>query len=608
MIATAPPDVAVERDVEVPMRDGVRLATDIYRPATGGKWPALLERTPYGKRAIDAHEYPPRTRAEIAAALAASGYLVAVQDCRGRHASPGRFEKYIGEDRDGADTIAWLAARPDCTGRVGMYGFSYGSAVQVAAASAGPPALRAMVADSGGFADAHRDGIRQGGVLLLKQVLWAYREAANSPTAARDPALRATLASFDINDWIRRIPWHAGASPLAALPEYETPLIELWTHAVFDGFWRRAGLWAEGFHARFSAAAGLFMSGWYDDSLPSTLANFAGLARLGKAPQCLIVGPWTHGGRSRSHAGDVDFGPAAPLDGALASDYLALRRAWFDAHLKGAADDGGAPVRLFVMGGGPGGRDGAGRLRHGGAWRGFAAWPPPEARPLDFHLHADGALRREPPADDPGPLVWRHDPDDPVPTIGGAIQSGEPVMIGGAFDQRERADFFGCRAPGRRLRDRPDVLAFETEKLRTAFAIAGPISATLHVATDAPDTDVVLRLIDVHPPTPDDPDGFALNLCHGVLRLRWRKSREFPAFVEPGEVAVARVDFHPTANLFGAGHRIRLEVASASFPHFDVNPNTGEPDGTSRFRRVATNALFCGRGRPSRLTLSAIPS
>lgn len=601
MNRAARPGVVVERDVRVPMRDGVRLATDIYRPDGAAPLPALLERTPYGKRGSDAHEHPKRARPEVAAELAAGGYVVAVQDCRGRYGSGGTFEKYLGEDRDGADTIAWLAARPDCAGAVGMYGFSYSSATQIAAASAGPPALRAMIPDSGGFADAHRDGVRQGGVLLLKQALWAYREAANGPAAARDPALRAKLASFDIREWIAKLPWRKGASPLSAAPEYEAPLLDLWTREEFDEFWRRPGLWAEGFHDRFPSAAGLFLSGWYDDSLPSTLANFAGLARRGRAPQRLIVGPWTHGGRSRTYAGDVDFGPAAMLDGNLARDYLDLRRSWFDAHLKRAGADDDASVRLFVMGGGPGGYDEAGRLRHGGAWRDFAAWPPPEAQALPLHLHADGMLREAPPAGDPPPVAWRHDPDDPVPTIGGAVQSGEPVMAGGAFDQRERADFFGCRAPGRRLRDRPDVRAFETEPLVSPLAIAGPIHALLHVVSDCPDTDLVLRLIDVHP------DGFALNLCHGIRRLRWRNSRARAELLSPGEVATVRVDFHPTANLFAAGHRIRLEVASSSFPHFDVNPNTGEPDGRSTHRRVATNALFCGRARPSTLVLPILP-
>ncbi|MBM3523838.1 MAG: CocE/NonD family hydrolase [Alphaproteobacteria bacterium] len=607
MAPGVPPGVVVESDVMVAMRDGTRLATDVFRPADArGPLPALLERTPYGRRETCRHEHPARSRGEIAAALAAAGYVVAVQDCRGRYGSEGRFEKYLGEDRDGADTLAWLARLPGCDGRVGMHGFSYGAATQIAAASAGAPALHAIIPEAGGFLNAHRSGVRQGGALNLKQVTWAYREALNSPAAARDPAIRARIAAFDIREWIRRLPWRAGESPLAALPEYEAPLLDLWTHAAFDGFWKRAGLWAEGFHDRFPPASGLFLAGWYDDNLPSTVGNYAALARLGRAPQRLIVGPWIHGGRSDSHAGEVEFGPAAPLDGNLAPDYLALRREWFAARLLGAGEARTAPVRLFVMGGGPGGRDRAGRLRHGGAWRDFASWPPPEARPTDFHLHADGRLDVQLPADDSPERRWTHDPDDPVPTIGGAIQSGEPVMVGGAFDQRERPDFFGCRPPFRRLADRPDVLAFETAPLAHALAIAGPVEARLFVASDGPDTDIVLRLIDVHPPTRDDPDGFAMNISGGILRLRWRESWETPRFLAAGEVAAIRVELAPIANLFAVGHRIRLEVASSSFPHFDVNPNTGEPDGLSRGRRVATNALFCRRARPSRLVLPVL--
>jgi len=601
--------VIVARDVMVAMRDGVRIATDIYRPAgMRAPLPALLERTPYGKHATCRHEHPSRSRGDIATSLAAAGYLVAVQDCRGRYASEGVFTKYIGEDADGADALAWLAAQSGCDGRAGMHGFSYGASTQIAAASAGATALRAMIPEAGGFFCAHRSGVRHGGALGLKQVLWAYREALNSPAAARDPALRARLASYDIRDWIRRLPWRAGESPLSALPEYEAPLLDLWTHAAFDGFWRRAGLWAEGFHHRFPPVAGLFLAGWYDDNAPTTVDNFAALQRLNRAPQRLIVGPWTHGGRAQAHAGEVDFGAAAPLDGNLAVDYLALRRSWFDEQLRGAtADPGSAPVRLFVMGGGGGQRNIAGRLEHGGSWRSFTAWPPPEARSTVFHLHADGSLAIEPPAGDPAPCRWMHDPDDPVPTIGGAIQSGEPVMVGGAFDQRERAEFFGCTRPGRRLVDRPDVLGFESAALGREVVIAGPVDATLYVASDGSDTDVVLRLVDVYPPTPNDPDGFAMNLCHGILRLRWRESWEDARPMVPGEIYAVRVELYPTANLFAVGHRIRLEVSSASFPHLDVNPNTGEPDGLSRSRRISTNALFCQARRPSRLVLPVLP-
>jgi putative CocE/NonD family hydrolase len=230
----------------------------------------------------------------------------------------------------------------------------------------------------------------------------------------------------------------------------------------------------------------------------------------------------THGARSVSHAGDVDFGPHATLDGNLDEDYATMRLRWFDAHLKpetGVAPP--PPVRYFLMGGGSGRRTPDGRLDHGGRWHTATAWPPEETRNIVLELRADGSLA-EPgsPRPEPAFLEYDFDPRDPVPTLGGQVTSGEPVMSGGAYHQRPDERFFGARPPFLPLESRPDVLMFQTPPLTEDIAVAGPIAVRLTVSSSAPDTDFTVKLLDVHPPSADYPQGFAMNLTDGILRCR----------------------------------------------------------------------------------------
>jgi putative CocE/NonD family hydrolase len=192
-------------------------------------------------------------------------------------------------------------------------------------------------------------------------------------------------------------------------------------------------------------------------------------------------------------------------------------------------------------------------------------------------------------------LSYDHDPRDPVPTIGGALTSGEPIFTGGAFDQVEAEGVFGCTAPGMPLSARRDVLSFETPPLAEDTAVVGPVTVRLRVSTDAPDTDFTAKLIDVYPPSADYPRGYAMNLTDGIFRVRYRRGFDAPAPVAPDEGAFT-IEITPfaTANLFAKGHRIRLDIASSNFPKYDINPNTGEPEGTSRRSRVATNTLHLG--------------
>ncbi|MER6809297.1 CocE/NonD family hydrolase [Spirillospora sp. NPDC000708] len=613
------------RVVRTAMRDGTVLVADLYSPGRALEArPVLLERTPYGRRArresdgLDRHGepvFPDRS----AALFVARGYNVVRQDCRGRGDSEGRFVKYLGEAEDGYDTVEWIGAQPWCDGRVATTGVSYSAHVQTALAALSPRPLAAMFVDSGGFASAYEAGIRMGGAFELKQATWAYRHALNSPAAHRDPVVRASLQSQDLPAWFRAMPWRRGASPLRAVPEYEEYLLEQWEHGAFGEFWQRLGLFGRGSYDRFPDVPSLHMVSWYDPYVLTAVENFRALTEAKSSPAYLVVGPWTHGARSVRHSGDVDFGPRAVLDGNLAPDYWEFRARWFARHLGGDAPSGDGPsgdgaaaedfprVQYFLMGGGSGRRTAEGRLDHGGEWRTAATWPPQEATAVRLYLRQDGSLTEALPRDGADDrLEYDFDPANPVPTIGGQITSGEPVMRGGAFDQCPTDETFGCEPPHLPLAARPDVLVFQTEPLEEDVAIAGPVRVRLSVASSAPDTDFTVRLIDVHPPNADYPNGYAMNLTDGILRCRYRNSFASPEPMRPGTVYEITVTAPDTANLFARGHRIRLDVSSSNFPRFDVNPNTGGPEAAARRRVVAVNEVHLSPEHPSWLSVHVL--
>ena len=605
-------NILVRRDVMVPMRDGVRLATDIYRPSLEAcpsttPFPVLLERTPYDKRGTNAADRTraapiPLSKPQIASRFAQAGYIVAVQDCRGRYGSEGVFAKYVSEAEDGWDTVCWLKQQPWCNGRIGTFGLSYGAHVQAALASLGPPDLAAMFLDSGGFSNAYESGIRQGGAFELKQATWAYRHALLSPAIQADPARRNALEKEDIAAWFTRMPWRPGHSPLSLAPDYEEVLFEQWRNERFDGYWQRPGLFARGYYDRFCHIPAVHLCGWYDPYAKTAVDNFVGTSGHSGAHVRLLLGPWTHGQRSLTYAGEVDFGSNAALDDAIAPDYIALRIAWFDRHLKGrkAPDYFASPVKLFVMGGGTGLRNAAGRLDHGGYWREGTRWPLPGIVERRLYLD-DSRLREEAGAE--GVCECLCDPFHPVPTIGGATASGAPVMAAGAFDQRETTGVFGASPPYRTLAQRQDVRVFESAPLERAIELIGAFTAILYVSSSATDADVMLKLIDVYPPSEAWPNGFAMNLSHGVLRLRFRDSFIHPTPVDPGRVYRIVIEGFPIANRFAAGHRIRLDIAGSNFPHFDLNPHTGEPAGEASALQVAQLKIHTGTSYPSHILI-----
>ncbi|WP_210569816.1 CocE/NonD family hydrolase [Streptomyces sp. GESEQ-4] len=598
------------RTLRIPMRDGIRLAADLYsaspEPETTAL-PVLLERTPYGRRAQrgsdqDRSDAPVPQPEDIARHFTEARYHVVRQDCRGRGDSEGTFVKYLGEGPDGADTIAWLRNQPWCDGRVVMTGVSYSAHVQAAAAAEGATGLAAMFQDSGGFSCAYDAGMRMGGAFELKQVTWALRHAVHSPEAAADPVLAEQLLRVDATGWFAAMPWRPGCTPLRHLSAYEDFLLEQWRQDSFGDYYRNPAIYGRGFYDRFPDAPSLHMGSWYDPYVRSTIENFTALRELKSAPSYLVMGPWTHGHHCETYAGDVDFGPRATLDGNLAPSYLEFRRRWFDRALGRASDSDLPAVQYFLMGGGDGRWDAAGRMRHGGEWRTDTRWPPAATAPVDLYLTADGALDVTPPTVAAASVTYDFDPRRPVPTMGGQVTSGEPVMTGGAYDQNAPdARVYGAREPYLPLDSRPDVISLSTPPLERDVVLAGPVSARLHISTTAPDTDFTIKLIDVHPPNADYPHGFAMNLTDGIVRCRFHRSYESPELLIPGKVYEIEVTAPDTANRFAAGHRIRLDVSSSNFPRFDVNTNTGEPEAAARRTAVAVNTVHMDAERPSHL-------
>ena len=607
-------DVIVERDVMVTMRDGVRLATDVYLPAKDGKaidsrLPAIMERTPYGKTErsrseIEVGMATPMKREEVALYFVRAGYAVIYQDCRGRYNSEGEFSKYISEAADGYDTAGWLVEQPWSNGKFGTMGLSYAAHTQAALACLNPSGLACMVMDSGGFSNAYQCGIRQGGAFELKQATWAYNQAIGEG----NELARAAIEAEDIHAWFSAMPWSEGVSPVRWMPEYEDYLLEQWRSGTFDESWRRVGLYMEGFYETFPEIPIVLMSSWYDAYVKSTLDNYRGLSGKDSRPLQLIMGPWLHGNRNSTFAGDTSFGPAAPLGGNVTESWLSFRRDWFDRWLKSKENHvAAAPVvRLFVMGGGSGKRNAEGRLDHGGYWIEASDWPLPETEFKSYYIHENGSLSTDMPETGAAPFAYDFDPKNPVPTIGGSLTSGQPIFEGGGFDQREGERFFGSRHPGLPLAARADVLSFETAPLEDEIAVVGPIVVELHVSSDGPDTDFTAKLIDVYPPSKDYPTGYALNITDGVIRCRYRNSWEKPEPIAAGEVFKVIIEPFATANRFAKGHRIRLDISSSNFPKYDVNPNSFAPEGRGRTTRIARNSVFCDAARPSSIRLPIV--
>jgi len=593
-------EVIVRKDETIGVRDGTRLAADIYLPAKSGaavdgRHPTLLCRTPYDKgRSGDV---------DAARWFAAHGFAVVINDCRGRFGSEGHWRMLVDDPEDGADVVKWIVGQPWSTGKIGTFGTSYVGGTQHALACANPPGLACMIpVDS--VSNTGIAGIRHSGAFELRFFNWAFLHGGpNSRDALANPALKVALAreATLVPQHLMRLPVRPGTTPLKNVPDTEAWLVEVMRHGDYDAYWKQPGYSVVDNVDRYADVPVYHVTGWYDSWCRQNVLNYQALSKAKKSPQRLIVGPWTHGSQTHAFAGQVEF----PADAAL--DFNEWRLRWFDRWVRGIENgvEKDGPVRIFVMGGGDGRKSKNGRLQHGGTWRTEQGFPLERTKFTPCYLQPSGKLSPERPAAS-GSTTFRFDPNDPVPSIGGNISSFAGILEPGGFDQRCRKDtaFAKDELP---LSERRDVLAFQTDPLRDDVEVTGPIAVNLFVSSTAVDTDFTAKLIDVYPPNPDYPLGFDLNIGDSIIRMRYRDSLAKAELMKPGEVYKATIHLYPTSNVFAKGHRIRVDVSSSNFPRFDVNPNTGEPLQQHRRMIAADNTVYLGGERASHIVLPVIP-
>jgi putative CocE/NonD family hydrolase len=592
-------------DVMVPMRDGVRLATDVYRPTSEGKpledrRPVVLIRTPYNKGNGQSSE---------GKYFAAHGYVAVIQDTRGRYQSEGVWHWLTDDGPDGVDCCAWIAEQPWSDGRIGMMGTSYVGGTQHAVAMAGSPHLKTVIPVDA-VSNMGRQSMRNAGAFEMRFWNWIMLNAGKGSNAAQDPGTAAILAEMAVqrHEYLKLLPLRPGTTPLKLAPEYEAWLIEAMRHGANDTFWEQNNI--VDYPERYSDIPVYLVGGWYDSWAGNTTANYMALKPRLKSDVYLIMGPWVHGAQGSSAHGQVNFGHEAAI-----ADPLGWRRIWFDHYLKGEANDIGAAapfettVRIFVMGSGDGRKDDQGRLVHGGYWRNEHEWPLARAVPTKFFIHPAGKLSTQEPAlsgTAESATSLKFDPANPVPTIGGNISTGNDILLQGAWDQRGGPHVWNWPKPIP-LSARNDVLVFQTEPLADDLEVTGEIDVQLWVSSTAVDTDFTAKLIDVYPPSSGFPGGFDLNIGDGICRARFRDSLREEKLLEPGKIHPLTVKLYPSSNIFKRGHRIRVDLSSSNFPRFDVNPNTGEPLAQNRRSQSCVNTIHHDAEHPSHILLPVVP-
>lgn len=566
-------NVLIERDVEVPMRDGAVLRATVFRPDDDGEHPVLLLRTPYGRdSAATTHTAIDPERA------AASGHVVVIQDVRGRFGSDGAsFDPYVHEFDDGYDSVQWAAGIPGADGRVATYGISYAGTAAWQAAAATPPALRAVAAAQS-TNDAFLDLSWRGGAfnwgMHLTWVLGTLALAQQARDGGDGAVARALLAEVvtAVDAYERtaaRLP-PDGLAVAARVTERVPFLADAMAHDRRGAYHR-----ARSVAGRYGAitAPAFVVAGWYDVMLSNDLRHFAAIrsqarSAVARERSRLVIGPWTHGpGMLAASAGEVSFGIGSS---GAALDLHAMLVDWLDEQLGRREPIEHPPVRVFVMG--------------ANRWRAEDAWPPPDTREQRWFLHGEGRLSLEPPGQETPPARYLYDPADPCPTVGGPLLMPDTYRRG-PVDQTP-------------ILGREDVLTFTSDVLNGDLEIAGPVGASLYAATSAVDTDWVVKLCELLP------DGRTINLCDGILRARFRGGDwSAPEPVRPDEVLRYEVDLWATAVVVPAGHRLRVLVTSSDFPRYDRNPNTGIV-GVRATRLVsAEQRVFRDTERPSHVTL-----
>lgn len=623
----------ISRDVMIPMRDGVRLATDIYRPAHDGepvseRFPTILGRTSYDK------SNPVIWVDPVANFFTPRGYTVVLQDLRGRGNSEGTGQYFHtankNEGPDGYDTIEWIAAQPWSNGRVGMVGSSHGGIVQNVAALHRPPHLTALWVDVAPTSAFDWEA-RQGGAMALHMFGALFLHGYDAQEIRNDPAAQRRIeeAAEKMRELVYQTPFKPGLTPIADVPNLEKVLFHYYYDGVHNDWWVQEAMEQKTRYERFADIPAVFSGGWYDPFVDDYTRQFAHLAKQNSSPQRLIVGPWNHmamRGSGASNVVDVDFGEDARWGDDVYNEH---RLRWFDHWLKNVDTDveDDTPVRIFVMGGGSGRKNRAGRLEHGGEWRSEREWPLARTRDAVYYLRHGGGLGTEKPGDSDPSMSWQHDPDHPVPSVGANVTGFyewvrapdelnsayipprarmRSIIPDGPMHQKEQPGLVGCRPPYPLLAERPDVMVFQTPPLEHDVEITGPIEVNLWVSSTAPDTDFTAKLLDIYPPNEDFREGYHLPLADSILRARFREGFDGEEFMVPGEYYALTIKLPPISNLFKAGHRIRLDIASSNFPRFDVNPNTGEPMGRHTHTRIATNTVHVHAAHPSHVVLPVI--
>jgi putative CocE/NonD family hydrolase len=583
-----PKTYSVRFDAKVPvrMRDGTTLYADVLRPVGRGKFPALLQRTPYDRTS-------PITRSFLVDVNRAAqrGYAVVLQDCRGRFASEGEFHTFVNEINDGYDTVEWAASQPWCDGNVGMFGGSYVGATQWLAAKSVPPSLKG-IAPGVTASDYHEGWTYQGGAFELGFSLsWAmgltgsnWDNLSRRYKGLNKRGLNKVLNTIDnLDPSFRHL-------PLKDLPELKgehTKYYYAWLdHPEYDAYWKKLSI--EESHSQIKAAAFSY-GGWYDIFLGGTLQNYMRMRKMGATPtarkgQRLLIGPWVHGGSAIEFAGvpvgEYYFGVRSY---SLSIDLHGRILRYYDHILKGQ-DNGVAdekPVTIFVMG--------------DNVWRQEDDWPLKRAKDTRYYFHSrgkantaagDGMLSTESPGNET-PDAFLYNPINPVPTKGGQLCCNDAYLNPGAFDQRL-------------IETRPDVLCYSTPPLSRDVEVTGPVTVTLYAASSAPDTDFTAKLVDVGPD-----NSYARNLTDGIIRARYRKGGK-PQLITPGEVYEYQIDLWATSNVFKKGHQIRVEISSSNFPRFDRNTNTGKPNNEDPGFVTAMQTVLHDSKHPSHIVLPIV--
>ena len=598
-VAAARQQSVVSCSVEqAPMRDGVKLATEVYMPAGTGRFPVLLQRTPYNRRAPN-----PGSNCDSPTGryFAERGYVMLNQDTRGRYRSEGEFDAMRQEAKDGYDAVEWAAAQPWSNGKVGMIGGSYVGLTQWQAAIEQPPHLVA-IAPHFSSSDYHHGWTYQGGAFDLWFALsWTSQILAPDTlqrrlekTGKSAEQVQQEVSAFVttgreelLDEWLLQIPLKdfAGFRRNGNIAAYYD---EWLARPSYDDYW--STLDVETKYPRIQVPA-LVTGGWYDVFQEGTIRNFLGMRAMGGSDAArngtkLIMRALCHACPADTTAGEIEFGPDNTVD----LDETWAR--WFDYWLKGI-DNGiqnEPPVRLFVMVPPDDGKVGS------GFWITADEFPPPDAVETRFYFRSDGNANSSAGDGELSPAgpggradEYTYDPRNPVPTVGGNMCCTNDLLPSGAFDQRE-------------VERRDDALVYTTPPLEEDLAVIGPVRVELWATSSAADTDFTAKLVDVHV------DGYAQNVSEGIIRARYRNSRGEPSWITPGAVHDYTIDLGYTATVFRRGHRIRLEVSSSNFPHFDRNPNTAQVFGSAAELRQATQHVLHDGEHPSQVVLQVAPN